>query len=78
MVGIDTFQGAAAVTPNDSTDLPDAAQALYVGGAGNVKVTTADGNEVTINSVAAGATLHLKVTRVHATGTTATNITALY
>lgn len=72
-------QGAAAVTPSDSTDLDvQGSRGLWVGGAGNVAVITAQGDTVTFNGVAAGYLLPVAVSRVLATGTTATNLVALY
>jgi len=69
---------AFAVTPNDSTDLTHAARALFVGGAGNVKVDTLGGDTVTFTGVLAGFVLPVRVLRVYSTGTTATNIVAVY
>ena len=69
---------AAAVTPNDSTDLATFARALYIGGAGNVKVNTIRGETVTFSGVLAGSILPVRVARVHSTDTTATNIVALW
>lgn len=69
---------AAAVTTSDSTVLP-VTRALYIGGAGNITVTMAeDGNNVTFVGVLAGMVYPLQVSKVLATGTTATNIVALY
>jgi hypothetical protein len=54
---------------------------LYVGdvsGGTDVKVTMESGNEATFKGVTAGSFLPVLVTRVHATGTTATQILALY
>lgn len=70
---------AVAVTPSDSTDLTnsDKVVALLVGTAGALKVTTADGDDVTFGNVPAGV-LPLRVKRVWSTGTAATNIAALY
>jgi len=68
-----------AVTPNDSTDLPDGpCRGLWVGGAGNLSVIGAfDTVEVTLTAVPIG--LHaLAVKRVRATGTTATLLVAVY
>lgn len=67
---------AAAVTASDVTVLSGVV-GLFVGGAGNVAVVTARGTTVAFTGVAAGSTLWLSVTKVKATGTTATNITAL-
>lgn len=80
------LMSAAAVTPNDATDLvpPSGSarptRALIFGGAGNVKLTMADGSVVTIAvpSAVLGFIQNLAVTRVWATGTSATSITALY
>lgn len=69
---------AAAVTPSDSTDLTTSARALFVGGAGNVKVTTVGGDTVTFTGVTAGSWLPVRCSRVWSTGTTATTITAVW
>ena len=69
---------AAAVTPNDSTDLAFTSRALYVGGAGNIVVTMAGGGDVTFTAVPAGSILPVRVARVKATSTTATGIINLY
>jgi hypothetical protein len=69
---------AAAVTPSDGTDLTFVSKKLFVGGAGNLVVITAAGNTVTFTGVAAGTILPIRVSRVKATGTTATNIVAMY
>jgi len=67
---------AEAVTPSDIADLPNSSRALYVGGAGDIEVTTVGGDTVTL--AAASGFLPLCVARVHAAGTTATNIVALW
>lgn len=67
---------AEAVTPNDGADLPNFTRALYVGGAGDIRVTTVGGDTVTLT--AASGFLPLCVARVHATGTSATAILALW
>lgn len=70
---------AAAVTPSDGADLPTApTRALYIGGVGDVKVNMADGVAVTYPAVPVGSILPIACTRVFATGTTATNIVAMY
>lgn len=68
---------ALAVTPNDSTDLSQAARALYIGGAGNVVVDTLDGTTITFSGATAGSVIPCAVKRVRSTSTTATNIVAL-
>lgn len=68
-----------AVTPNDSTNLPDGvASAVYVGVSGDLKVTTAAGDVVILVSLAAGVFHPVPVARVWSTGTTATSVVAGY
>jgi len=77
---------AAAVTPSDTLNIPSLASAttinngcvLYVGGAGDLKVKTAGGDEVTFTGILAGTFLPVQVVRVFATGTTATTVLALW
>jgi hypothetical protein len=76
--GSNPADNAFEVTPNDSSDLTTTARALYIGTAGNVKVTTAGGDTVTFLSAAAGSILPVRVQRVFSTGTTSTNIMAIY
>lgn len=72
------YHFGAAVTPNDGSDLTNFAAALFVGGAGNVKVDMVGGSTLTLTGVVAGSVLRIRVKRVYATGTTATNIAALW
>jgi len=78
---------AAAVTPSNTATIPSiSAQGgagnngcvLYVGVAGDVKVTTAGGDDVVFTGILAGSFIPVQVTKVFATGTTATNIVALW
>lgn len=68
---------AAAVTPNDSTNLSQPS-VIYVGAPGNVKVTTAQGTAVTFTGVLGGTVIPVQVIRVWSTGTTATSLTAVF
>lgn len=78
MSGTFLAEGAAAVTPSDTTELGPC-KALYIGGAGNVAVhTTGRDASVTFFAVPVGTVLPVSARRVLATGTTATNIVALY
>jgi len=74
--------GAVTVTPADGTILSNNPgrpfRGLYVGGAGNVTVRMLDGHTVTFNAVPVGTTLAIQFDQVHATGTTATLLVALY
>jgi hypothetical protein len=76
---------AAAVTPSNTVDIPSITGGtsnngcvLYVGGAGNLRVDTVGGDDVTFTGVLAGSFIPVQVTRVYATGTTATSIVALW
>jgi hypothetical protein len=70
---------AATVTTSDTTIFVQPTRALYVGGAGNITVDMADGgSSVLFVGVQGGTLLPIQVTRIYATGTTATSIVALY
>ena len=51
---------------------------LYVGGAGDIKLTTASGSILTFSSLNAGTFVPVQTIKVFSTGTTATNIIALW
>lgn len=73
------YTDAVAVTPHDEEDLDTVTSAIYVGGAGNVSAVLVDGDEpVTFVGVPAGTLLPIRVSAVSETGTTATEIVALY
>lgn len=74
---VNAANGGFAITPNDSADLSLETNGLFVGGAGNVKVDLYDGSTVTLNGMLAGTIYPLRVKRVYATGTTATNLIGL-
>jgi hypothetical protein len=69
---------AAAVTPHNTNELEFVTRALYVGSVGDVKVAMADSGEVTFVAVPTGTTLPIRVKKVFATGTDATDIVALW
>lgn len=68
-------QNAAAVTTSDTNDLSYVSKSLYIGVSGDVTVITAVGQTVTLKSVPVGMQ-QIRVSRVKATGTTATDIVA--
>ncbi|MET3578214.1 hypothetical protein ABID19_001231 [Mesorhizobium robiniae] len=68
---------AVEVTPSDDADLATIPRALWIGVGGDVRVTTIGGETVTFKSVQDGA-FPVRVTRVYATGTTATDIVAVW
>lgn len=69
---------AAAVTPHDTNELTNVTRAIYVGGSGNVKVTTIGGETATFTAVPAGAVLPIAAKIIWSTGTTATSMLALW
>lgn len=68
----------AAVAPDDGADLPGGlTRGVFVGKGGDFVVTDAHGATMTFSS--GDAQYHpLRVVRIHATGTTASGIVALY
>lgn len=70
-----TADTASAITPSDTA--ANIFTRIYVGGTGNVKVTTESGNAVTFTAVPVGTVLPIRTSLVWATGTTATNLVGL-
>jgi hypothetical protein len=69
--------GATTVSKSDTVNLPTPS-VIYVGGAGNIKITTAQGDEVTFFGVPSGQVIPVQVIRVWNTGTTATDLLRIY
>lgn len=70
---------ASAVTTSNSTIYQQPTRALYIGSVGDLTVDMADGgSSVLFVGVQGGTILPIQVTRIYATGTTATSIVALY
>lgn len=78
---------AAAVTPSNTANIPSVSSqdgsgnngcVLYVGTKGNLKVMTVGGDEVTFTNIQDGSFIPVQVLKVFATGTTASNIVALW
>lgn len=68
----------AAITPSDTDDLPTGIRQVYVGGTGDVAAVGQDDEVVTFAAVPAGAVLDIGPKRIDATGTTATDLVAIY
>lgn len=69
--------GAFSISPNDAQDLLQVTRAIYVGVSGDISVVMKSGEAVSFIGVGAGAVLPLRVARVNATGTSASNIVGL-
>ena len=67
-----------AISPGDGSDVTYATRAVWVGGAGDLKVTMLGGDTITLVGVPAGCLIPIRVSRVWSTGTTATSIVGLY
>lgn len=80
---LDSSAQFAPVTPADNKQLSyhgvsACAKAFSVGGAGNLTIQDDTGSSVTFTGVLAGVIYPISSNVVMATGTTATNIVALY
>lgn len=71
-------ENAADIIPDDASDISNVTRALYVGDAGNLCVKMLGGGTATFANVPSGTLIPLRVTRVLATGTTATAILGLW
>lgn len=69
-------EDGAMVTPSDTATFDPSV--VYVGGGGNAKITTAQGTDLTFYGLQPGGVIPVRVKRVWATGTTATNLTRVY
>ena len=71
-------ENAAAIQPSDGARLGHATRAVYVGGAGALRVEMMGGEEIVFAGLGAGTLLPVRVQKVFATGTTATALVALW
>jgi hypothetical protein len=69
--------GATTVSKSDTVNLPTPS-VIYVGGAGNVKVTTAQGDDAVFYGLPSGTVIPVQVIRVWEADTTATNLLRIY
>lgn len=60
-----------SISPNDTTDLPQATRAVYVGADGDLAVVMVSGATVSFQALMGGTLLPIRVSKVLATGTTA-------
>lgn len=80
----ESYKGGVVVTPSDTVNINFPAgtvhsRAITIGTAGDISVLMADGSTLNFSASELPAGLHkLAVKRVNATGTTATQIKALY
>jgi hypothetical protein len=70
-------ESASAVTASDSVAFNEPS-VVYVGAAGNVRVTTSGGDDVLFTGVQAGGIIPVRVKQVWATNTTASSLVRIY
>lgn len=66
------------IVPSDGADLPHVTRAVYVGTSGQIQAELVSGATVSFASVPAGTMLPLRLRKILSTGTTATNLVALW
>jgi len=78
-INIEGAYDYVAVTPNDSTNLKSITRALYVGADGNIVVECpATGENVIFAGMAGGSIYPIETKKVLSTGTSATDIVAIF
>jgi len=69
---------ADAAVQSDTANLKTAVSAIYIGGDGNLKITTEGGEAVTFVGLSAGDIVPVSAVRIWSTGTTATNLVMMW
>ncbi|MBY3493871.1 MULTISPECIES: spike base protein, RCAP_Rcc01079 family [Rhizobium] len=69
-----TFDHALAITPDDDNDLPIIPSMMWLGTPGDVRITAVNGETVTFKNANLLPFLFSRAKRIHATGTTASDI----
>lgn len=72
------YPGGAVAVSTASDNTLAKISVIYVGGAGNVNVLTAQNDTVTFYGLNAGTVIPVQVVKVFSSGTTATNLVAIY
>jgi len=73
------YRHGAAVSPSDTVDLTNVSRAIYVGGTGTLTYISQGGDTVALlGNIPVGTVLHVCASRVKLTGTSATNLVALW
>lgn len=77
MIFVEPYRKAVAITLHDSNEVSPLPDSIYIGGAGNLKVTMS-GTAVTLSGLLAGSIYPVTGTVFWSTGSTVTNVMALY
>lgn len=80
MINHDTSSAsrAASITPSNTVNLTESTRAIYVGVGGDISCEMAGGGTQVFKNLAAGIAHPLQVSRVNSTGTTASELVALF
>ncbi|MFF0949385.1 hypothetical protein ACFYE9_17435 [Rhizobium leguminosarum] len=73
-----TFDNALAITPDNDNDLSVAPSLIWLGTPGDVRITAMNGETVTLKNPNLLPFLFARAKRIHATGTTASDIVLLW
>ena len=69
---------AFSITPDDSSDLPTATKAVYVGNGGDIVIrAVSSSDDVTLRNVPSGSVIAVRLKAVRVTGTTASDLVGL-
>lgn len=66
------------ITPSDTTEFTQPTRVLYIGNTGDITVVMISGTTLSFTNVTSGQILPFRVSKVMATGTTATNIIGMF
>ncbi len=67
-----------AITKSDTVNFSKVSRGLWIGGVGDVTIVMAGGGTLAFVAVPAGTELRVRAIRVNSTGTSATNMVALW
>jgi hypothetical protein len=71
------YEVAFDITPHNTNELPYVTRAIYVGGVGDLRIKTMNGETVTFSAVPTGTTLNIRAVVVLNQGTDATGLIGL-
>lgn len=72
------YIGGETISPSDTVSLSKVSRAIYVGTVGTLSCLMMDGTTLVLPTTVAGTIYELRVERVNLTGTSATNLRALF
>src|SRR4030095_15904336 len=75
---MDSYNVWTQITPSNAVDLGEVTDGILVGGAGDSAAVMQNGAVVTLKNMPGGAWVPIAARRINATGTTATDLVALY